>query len=85
MIGGDHHDEASGEVDLAETFTVRTDQGAVFSVHGWLVDVVVLEKIGAGGVNEESSDSTRCIAGVGEVEGARAWDVCCLLQALAAG
>ena len=44
VIGGEHCDEVSGEVDLAETFTVRTDQGAVFSVHGWLVDVVVLGK-----------------------------------------
>ena len=44
VIGGDRCDEVSGEVDLAETFTVQTDEGAVFSVHGWLVDVVVLEK-----------------------------------------
>ena len=44
VIGGDFCDEVSGEVDLAETFTVRTDQGAVFFVHGWLVDIVVLEK-----------------------------------------
>ena len=43
VIGGDHCDEVSGEVDLAETFTVRTDQGAVFSVHGRLEHVVVLE------------------------------------------
>ena len=45
VIGGDFRDGVSGEVDLAETFTVRTDQGAVFSGHDWLVDVVVLEKI----------------------------------------
>lgn len=44
VIGGELRDEVSGEVDLAETFTVRTDLGAVFSVHGWLVDVVVLGK-----------------------------------------
>ena len=44
VIGGDRCDEVSGEVDLAETFTVRTDQGSVFSVHGWLVDVVVLKR-----------------------------------------
>ena len=43
VIGGDSYDEVSGEVDLAEIFTVRTDLNAVFSVHGWLVDVVVLE------------------------------------------
>ena len=44
VIGGDHCDEVSGEVDLAETLTVRTDQGAVFSVQGWLVDVMVLQE-----------------------------------------
>ena len=44
MIGGDYCDEVPGEVDLAETFTVRTDQGAAYSVHGWLVDVVILGK-----------------------------------------
>lgn len=44
VIGGDYCDEVSGEVGLAEPFTVRTDQGTVFSVHGWLVDVAVLEK-----------------------------------------
>ena len=43
VIGGNFFDEVSGGVDLAETYTVRTDQGAVFFVHGWLVDVVVLE------------------------------------------
>ncbi len=43
VIGGDSCDEVSGEVNLAETFTVQTDLGAVFSVHGWLVDVVVLQ------------------------------------------
>ena len=43
VIGGDSSDETSGEIDLAEIFTIRTDQNAVFFVHGWLVDVVVLE------------------------------------------
>ena len=45
VIGGESCDEVSGEVNLSEVFTVRTDQNAVFSVHGWLVNVVVLEKI----------------------------------------
>jgi len=45
VIGGEACDEVSGEINLAEVFTVRTDQNAVFSVHGWLVDVVVVEKI----------------------------------------
>ena len=44
VIGGESCDEVSGEIDLSETFTIRTDLNAVFSVHGWLVDVVVLEK-----------------------------------------
>ena len=44
VIGGDSCNEASGEVDLAEVFTVRTDQNAIFCVHGWLVDVVVLKQ-----------------------------------------
>ena len=44
VIGGDSCDEASAEIDLAEVFTVRTYQNAVFSVHGWLVDVVVLDQ-----------------------------------------
>ena len=44
VIGGDTCDEISGEIDQAEIFTVRTDQNSVFCVHGWLVDVVVLEK-----------------------------------------
>ena len=44
VIEGDSYDEVSGEIDLAEIFTVRTDMNAVFSVHGWLADVVVLEK-----------------------------------------
>ena len=44
VIGGDSCDEVSGEIDLAEIFTIRTDLNAVFSVHGWLVDVMILEK-----------------------------------------
>lgn len=42
VIGGDPCDEVSGEIDLAEIFTVRTDLNAVLFVHGWLVDVTVL-------------------------------------------
>lgn len=44
VIGGEHCDEVSGEVDLIKTFTLRKDYGAVFSVQRWLVDVVVLQK-----------------------------------------
>ena len=46
VIGGDSCDEVPGEVDLAEIFTVRTDQNTIFCVHGWLVDVVVLKQTG---------------------------------------
>ena len=44
VIGGNRCDEIPGEIDMAGPFTVRTDQGAVFSIHGWLVDVFVLER-----------------------------------------
>lgn len=44
VIGGDSCDEVSGEINLEEIFNVRTDQDAICSVHGWLVDVVVLDK-----------------------------------------
>ena len=40
VIGGDSCNEVSGERDLAEIFTVRTDLNPVLSAHGWLVDVV---------------------------------------------
>ena len=44
VIGGESCDEVSGEIGLAEIFTVRTDQNAVFCVHGSLVDVVLLKQ-----------------------------------------
>ena len=70
-------------MDLAETFTVRTAKGAVFSVHGWLVDVVVLE------TTERvmyAKAETACNA-LPEREGENpcAWNVCSLLHAQAAG
>ncbi len=45
VIGGEACDQVSGAINLAGVFTVRTDQNAVFSVHSWLVDVVVLENL----------------------------------------
>ena len=30
--------------DLDSIFTLRCDDGALYEVHGWLVDVAVLEK-----------------------------------------
>lgn len=41
VIGGEVMDEQGG-VDLESTFTVRCDDGQCFSIHGWMVDVVVL-------------------------------------------
>jgi hypothetical protein len=43
VIGGDFIDVSTGLVDLDATFTVRCDDGACFAVHGWLVDVEVLD------------------------------------------
>ena len=43
VIGGESMDESTGMVDLDGTFTVRCDDGACFTVHGWLVDVEILE------------------------------------------
>jgi|GEM_PF-3542606 len=43
VIGGEDFDVASGSCDLDSTFTVRCDDGALFQVHGWLVDVTVLQ------------------------------------------
>ena len=43
VIGGEFFDPCTGHCGLEDTFTVRCDDGAVFEVHGWLVDVTVLE------------------------------------------
>ncbi len=42
VIGGELLDGASGRYDLAAAFTVKCDNGACFLVHGWLVDVEIL-------------------------------------------
>ncbi len=42
VIGGELLDGESGQFDLEAEFTVRCDNGACFTVHGWLVDVEVL-------------------------------------------
>ena len=44
VIGREFYDPDTGECDLEDTFTVRRDDGAVFKVHGWLVDVTVMEE-----------------------------------------
>ena len=47
VIGGECFDPLSATCDLESIFTVRCDDGAVVEVHGWLVDVIVLQqKIG---------------------------------------
>ena len=43
VIGGESVDESTGRVDLGATFTVRCDDGVCYTVHGWLVDVELLE------------------------------------------
>lgn len=84
MIGGDHCEKVSGRVELAETFTVRTDQGSVFSVHGTAGRCCRFGKNGTGDVNEESPTARDALP-MWEGEDPRAWDVCCLLHAQAAG
>lgn len=44
VIGGEFYDADAGQCDLEDTFTVRCDDGGVFEVHGWLVDVTVMEE-----------------------------------------
>ena len=43
LIGGGFIDPDTAEFDLEDTFTVRCDDGAVLKVHGWMVDVSVIE------------------------------------------
>ncbi len=42
VIGGEFYDPYTGQCDLEDTFTVRRDDGMIFEVHGWLVDVTVV-------------------------------------------
>ncbi len=43
VVDGFPMDEASGNFDLADEFTLRCDDGALFKVQGWAVDITVLE------------------------------------------
>lgn len=43
VIGGEKFDPITGECDLESEFTVRCDDGTVFQVHGWLVDIEIIE------------------------------------------
>ena len=44
VIGGELLDGQSGRFDLESEFTVRCDDGVCFTVHGWLVDVEILNE-----------------------------------------
>ncbi len=44
VIGGEFYDPYTGQCDLEDTFTVRRDDGMIFEVHGWLLDVTVVEE-----------------------------------------
>ena len=43
VIGGELLDGVSGRYDLEAAFTVQCDNGACFLVHGWLVDVEIVD------------------------------------------
>ena len=44
VIGGESFDPVAETCDLESIFTVRCDDGRLYQVHGWLVDVTILEK-----------------------------------------
>ena len=44
VIGGELLDGVNGQYDLESAFTVRCDDGVCFTVHGWLVDVEILDR-----------------------------------------
>ena len=46
VIGGELLDGVSGKYDLEAAFTVQCDDGACFLVHGWLVDVEIVDPPG---------------------------------------
>jgi hypothetical protein len=43
VIGGEVLDAELGSFDLDATFKIRCDDGVVFKVNGWQVDVEILE------------------------------------------
>ncbi len=43
VIGGELLDGVSGEFDLECEFTVRCDDGVCFRIHGWMVEVEILD------------------------------------------
>ena len=43
VIGGELLDGVNGQFDLGCEFTVRCDDGVCFLIHGWMVEVEVLD------------------------------------------
>lgn len=43
VIGGELLDGVSGQFDLEAAFTVRCDNGGCFRIHGWMVEIEVLD------------------------------------------
>ena len=43
VIGGSLLDGVGGTFDLDAEFTVRCDDGVCFRVHGWMVEVEILD------------------------------------------
>lgn len=52
VIWGKHVDPETGEYDLYEMFRLRCDDGAVFEVPGWLVDITRLDMVPCIGVGK---------------------------------
>lgn len=44
VIGGELLDGVSGQYDLECAFTIKCDDGVCFLVHGWLVDVEIVDR-----------------------------------------
>ena len=44
IISGENFDPVTQSCDLDSIFTLRCGDGALYEVHGWPVDVTVLEK-----------------------------------------
>ena len=44
VIGDEYFDAGTGRYDLESNFTVQCDDGEVFAVHGWMVDITVVGK-----------------------------------------
>jgi hypothetical protein len=43
VIGGEDFDPITGTCDLDSIFTLRCDDGALFQVHGWMIEVAAVE------------------------------------------